>query len=205
MEKKWSVRYILTLLFCGANIFFSDMAEATIVPVNLQVGYKVDIDDSSVYMIGPGHANVRITPYYARWNPSYAVEVLWGDEQAVYRLDKEGNRKGAESKEFAVAIVKYMAENYPINAASADVWAYETDKFTYYVVSDSVIHNNVNEYIATVKYTDASGNAWTNTYRYVWANAGFWWVRVGETGDKYPVEADSREAAILQVIRDIAQ
>ena len=52
--------------------------EATVVMVNSQIGYKVDIDDSSVYMIGKNHANVIITPYYARWNPSYPAEVLWG-------------------------------------------------------------------------------------------------------------------------------
>lgn len=86
--------------------------EATVVMVNSQIGYKVDIDDSSVYMIGKNHANVIITPYYARWNPSYPVEVLWGKGFAVYRLDRNGNRKGTESSDFGLAIANYMSEHY---------------------------------------------------------------------------------------------
>lgn len=87
------------------------MLSSTVI-INSQIGYKVDIDDSSVYMIGKNHANVIITPYYARWNPSYPVEVLWGKGFAVYRLDCNGNRKGTESSDFGLAIANYMSEHY---------------------------------------------------------------------------------------------
>ncbi len=99
----------------------SSFAEATVVPVEGGYGYKVDIDDSSVYIRGHGHVNVVITPYYARWNPSYPVEAIWNDNgYVVYRLDKNGNRKiykgessfAKESDDFARAIVGYLATHY---------------------------------------------------------------------------------------------
>ena len=97
-------------------------AEATVVPVVGEgYGYKVDIDDSSVFIRGHGHVNVVITPYYARWNPSYPVEAIWNEKgYVVYRLDKNGSRiiyKGEsgfakESDGFARAIVGYLAGHY---------------------------------------------------------------------------------------------
>lgn len=103
--------------FMMAGILFSPLvhgnAEAAVVAVKSNGGnYKVNIDDSSIYMVGKNHAHVIITPYYARWNPSYPVEVLWGKGFAVYRLDKNGNRKGMESDDFALAIANYMSEHY---------------------------------------------------------------------------------------------
>lgn len=105
---------LFLLLGVWCSPMTSETVEATVVPVNMNSGahYKVDIDDSSVYMIGPGHANVIITPYYARWNPSYPVEVYWGKGYAVYRLDKDGNRNGTEISDFALAIANYMSEHY---------------------------------------------------------------------------------------------
>ncbi len=49
-----------------AMVFFTpcEKAEATIVVFNPQMGYKVDIDDSTVRMIGRNHARVVITPFY---------------------------------------------------------------------------------------------------------------------------------------------
>lgn len=98
----------------------SSVAEATVVPVG-DYGYKVDIDDSSVYIRGRGHVNVVITPCYARWNPSYPVEAIWNDNgYVVYRLDDNGNRKiyqgeksfAKESDDFARAIIGYLASHY---------------------------------------------------------------------------------------------
>lgn len=108
MLKKFLCSFLLAASFTFIGVSSS---EATVVPVNNH-GYKVDIDDSSVYMLGNCHANVMITPYYARWNPSYPVEVFWGKGYTVYRLDKNGNRKGLETDEFALAIANYMSEHY---------------------------------------------------------------------------------------------
>ena len=103
------------------DLYISSVAEATVVTVNKDIGYKVDIDDSSVYIRGHGHVNVVITPYYARWNPSYPVEAIWNDNgYVVYRLDNNGNRivyKGEstfarESDDFARAIIGYLASHY---------------------------------------------------------------------------------------------
>lgn len=112
MKRKLLTLAVTGIVSLSAAFLSCTEAEATVVPVSGGVGYKVDIDDSSVFMRGPGHANVIITPYYARWNPSYPVEVLWGKGYAVYRLDKDGNRKGTETPNFALAIANYMSEHY---------------------------------------------------------------------------------------------
>lgn len=110
--KSWKKLFAASLTAAALSFSGAAPAEATIVSVPGGSGYKVNIDDSSVYMRGEGHANVIITPYYARWNPSYPVEVLWGKGYAVYRLDWNGNRKGMETDDFALAIANYMSEHY---------------------------------------------------------------------------------------------
>lgn len=124
MKKFLSILFATFLLCSGilpVSMIDNSVAEATVVPVDGGVGYKVDIDDSSVVIRGHGHINVVITPYYARWNPSYPVEAIWNDEgYVVYRLDKNGNRKihkgdssfAKESDDFARAIVGYLASHY---------------------------------------------------------------------------------------------
>lgn len=61
---------VFVVPFIGGN------AETTVVDVPGNKGYKVNIDDFFVYIIETNHANVIITPYYARWNPSYVIEIL---------------------------------------------------------------------------------------------------------------------------------
>jgi hypothetical protein len=105
---------------------------------------------------------------------------------------------------FILAVFMCIQLLYPKMSHAADVWAYDTDGFTYYVVSESVVDKGP-AFAATIKFTDASGYAWTNYYKYRWANAGFWWVCIGENGDRYPVEKGSREDCLLKVITDIAK
>lgn len=109
--KRLFVGFLMVIGLILTGSIYHTTAEAGLVQVNNR-GYKVYIDDSSVYMRGEGHANVIITPYYARWNPSYPVEVFWGKGYCVYRLDKYGNRDGLESNDFALAIANYMSEHY---------------------------------------------------------------------------------------------
>ena len=93
--------------------FPCEKAEATVVVFNPQMGYKVDIDDSTVRMKGRNRAWVVITPYYGEWGASYKVDVRWGAGFSVDRLNSHDDVWGREPDErLALAIANYMSENY---------------------------------------------------------------------------------------------
>lgn len=101
------------LFFAGAAVPAD--AEVGVAMVNNQ-GYKVYINDSSVYMHeksgSRGDANVIIAKYTGHWSDPYPVEVYWGAGFAVYRLDANGNRLNMENQDFGLAIANYMSEHF---------------------------------------------------------------------------------------------
>lgn len=81
--------------------------------VHVAENFEVNINDSSVYYRGKGHANVVISKFRGHgWETAYPVEVFWGKGYCVYKLDWNGNRVGMESDLFALPIANYMSERY---------------------------------------------------------------------------------------------
>lgn len=101
----------ICFMILGGGFFSAAPVEAGVVQV--AENFEVNINDSSVYYRGKGHANVVISKFRGHgWESPYPVEVFWGKGYCVYRLDWNGNRVGMESDLFALPIANYMSERY---------------------------------------------------------------------------------------------
>ena len=88
-------------------------AEATVIGVQGHEGWRVDINDSSVYMVGQNHAHVVIAIRYDRyWTKAFPVYVAWGKGFSCARIDDYGNVGDQINYEVGLAVANYMSENY---------------------------------------------------------------------------------------------
>ena len=88
-------------------------AEATVIGVQGHERWRVDINDSSVYMVGQNHAHVVIAIRYDRyWTKAFPVDVAWGKGFSCARIDDYGNVGDQINYEVGLAVANYMSENY---------------------------------------------------------------------------------------------
>ena len=111
--RKWLRMFIfLAILACP---LCGQPAEAGLVSYGPYGRERVAIDDSSVNMLGKGHANVLISERRGKHDPVgpwYPVEILWGPGCAGYRLNTNGDRIGKLPDDLTLAVSNYMSENF---------------------------------------------------------------------------------------------
>lgn len=115
MKKKPLFQKLFAACALAATCAFAAMpsAEAGIVGVLGHPDWRVNINDSSVYMVGRHHAHVLIAECDSEgWMQPYLVSVSWGAGFDCHRIDQNGNYAGSVNNDIGLAVANYMSDNY---------------------------------------------------------------------------------------------
>ena len=88
-------------------------AEASVVSVQGHPTWRVNINDSSVYMIAHNHAHVVISIYNGEvWSDAFPVHVRWGAGFECYRINQSCSQTGTVNSDVGLTVANYMHANY---------------------------------------------------------------------------------------------
>ncbi|MCI6085173.1 hypothetical protein [Selenomonas sp.] len=89
-------------------------AEAGVVSVPGHSDWLLNINDSSVYMVGRNHAHVIISVRSSEgeWSRPYPVHIRWGAGFECYRISQSCAQTGTVNSDVGLAVANYMSENY---------------------------------------------------------------------------------------------
>ena len=115
MKKNHLFQKLFAACALAATCAFAAMpsAEAGIVGVHGHPDWRVNINDSSVYMVSRHHAHVIIAMCDSEgWMQPYPVSIRWSAGFECYRIDQNGNYVGSVNDDVGLAVANYMSANY---------------------------------------------------------------------------------------------
>ena len=115
MKKNHLFKKLFATCALAATCTFAAMpsADAGIVGVLGHPDWRVNINDSSVYMVSRNHAHVLIAECDSEgWKQPYLVSVSWGAGFDCHRIDQNGNYVGNVNSSIGLAVANYMSDNY---------------------------------------------------------------------------------------------